>query len=314
MSKIILSIEHGLRLREVWLVKKTHHEALEAVANELVNMGLVRPATDDLATLTETVSTMMDTNDAIMETNRNLAARVAALEVQRGLQANQIADLQERMQTVEESIPDHPLMDRVAALESHVRGVDEAVAALEAKSNYSITSNSCPDPHAAAKERAKLWGARLIRCKDKWFIFVTDFAFTASGWSERKDSLGKSDAVVAVEFTGQWSSEAEAWSNFPTVPPPGWEAAKPRTEADRLERLAEVAKDAWYEEATSGPEGWRRIAHAVRKADRAAQLEPSEEEVDAVSGHPDVQMNQMFIRRILIAAARVRLEKAEGER
>ena len=48
-SKIELTEEQTERLRRVWLFESTHAKALVAVANELVAMGLVRPANDDLA-------------------------------------------------------------------------------------------------------------------------------------------------------------------------------------------------------------------------------------------------------------------------
>ncbi len=45
MSKIELTKEQVQRLRGSWSMPGTYHEALEKVANELVAMGLVRPAT-----------------------------------------------------------------------------------------------------------------------------------------------------------------------------------------------------------------------------------------------------------------------------
>ena len=47
MSKIELTEQQTEKLRRVWLVEETHRKALLAVANELVAMGLVRPASDD---------------------------------------------------------------------------------------------------------------------------------------------------------------------------------------------------------------------------------------------------------------------------
>ena len=62
------------------------------------------------------------------------------------------------------------------------------------------------------------------------------------------------------------------------------------------------------------PNDWRTIAHAVRKADRAAQLEPSEEDRDAAlsAWFADGGNDKTAMRAALRAAARVRLEKAEG--
>lgn len=212
MSKIELTEQQTEKLRQVWLVEETHRKALLAVANELVAMGLVRPASDDLAALTQTVSDMMDTNDAIMETNRNLAARVAA---------------------------------------------------LEAKVNESD-----------------------------------------GGWKALHDRIESLQTPV---------------------PPPGWEAAKPRTEADRLGEVAYEAdriegSGPWSSLSDKGRESWRKKALAVRKADRAAQLEPSEEEITNASSEflltksarEVVSVEHVRIKAALIAAARVRLEKAEG--
>ena len=120
-----------------------------------------------------------------------------------------------------------------------------------------------------------------------------------------------------------------------TEPPPGWEESQskaippklpePRTDADRL-------GESLFSQFCTGfnwndAEGRTKLlycnaAHAVRKADRAGQLEPSEEEIDKacdayllVKGQePGVIINLGRMVDALRAAARVRLEKAEGEK
>ncbi len=106
MSKIELTEQQTEKLRRVWLVETTHAKALVAVANELVAMGLVRPASDDLA------------------------ARVAALEAK---------------------------YETLATATLDPSDVDET-----------------PDPHAAAKDRAKLWGVELVTLKDGTCLFMTE--------------------------------------------------------------------------------------------------------------------------------------------
>lgn len=82
------------------------------------------------------------------------------------------------------------------------------------------------------------------------------------------------------------------------------------------QQALEVAKQVIYSEfADILHEKAERVALAVRKAVLAAQLEPSEEERAAAlsAWFADGGNDRTAMRTALRAAARVRLEKAEGE-
>lgn len=289
MSKIELTEQQTEKLRRVWLVEETHRKALLAVANELVAMGLVRPASDD--------------------------------------------PMQREWEDVKV---------RVAALEAYINGDEPGVP----------PNVRPPDPHAAAKERAKLWGVELVKVSDGTWLFFAGHkhywaapSMTPKWWEHGSRSR--------TTYVCGYKNPSEAWSNFPTEPPPGWEAPKdngfgdndswtgpaepkPRTEADRLEMLAKVAYEKMKHEGPGVKPEWhpggnsfkqdeaREIALAVRKAVLAAQLEPSEEEVGkacnayephyAASTPSFVESVRRGVTAALTAAARVRLEKAEGEK
>jgi hypothetical protein len=288
MSKIELTDQQGERLRNVFSVPRHNYQSFEAVANELIAMGLVRPASDD----------------PMQREWEDVKARVAALEAKVNAPAPVYAD--------------------------------------------AFGPIKHPDPHAAAKERAKLWGVELVKVSDGTWLFFAGHkhywaapSMTPKWWEHGSRSR--------TTYVCGYKNPSEAWSNFPTEPPPGWEAPKdngfgdndswtgpaepkPRTEADRLEVLGEVAYEAdriegsgpWSSLSDKGRESWRKKALAVRKADRAAQLEPSEEEIDkacnayephyAASTPSFVESVRRGVTAALTAAARVRLEKAEGEK
>jgi hypothetical protein len=300
MSKIELTEAQTEKLRRVWLVETTHAKALVAVANELIAMGLVRPASDPHAAH---FKELWESIEGRIKAHDDLAAKVAALEALVG--------------------------------NSHPHEIDfpTRLATLEAWRHSMMQDKACPpDPHAAAKERATLWGVELVTLKDGTCLFMTEKHYLSNpkpSWFPHVFSFR------SPHYSGGHKTPSEAWSNFPTEPPPGWEESQskaippklpePRTDADRLGEVAWKADggalegDEWANDRDTSPvrrQAYRTIALAVRKADRASQLEPSEEEVakafEAFSWRKHGPQGTLI--DALKAAARVRLEKAEGER
>lgn len=287
MSKIELTEQQTERLRRVWLAEPTHRGALQATADELVAMGLVRPASDD----------------PMQREWEDVKARVAALEARVNRTAEVVSDMAPQVEELQ-----------------------------------------TPDPHAAAKERAKLWGVELVTLKDGTCLFMTEKHYLSNpkpSWFPHVFSFR------SPHYSGGHKTPSEAWSNFPTEPPPGWEAkaepvcdcgkiehgrhhsacpaaskAKPRTEADRLgeavwNALKSPYSKSWSELVEHVKDSYCEAAIAVRKADRAAQLEPSHEEIaallESLASHGIKGLSETAAYPALVAAARVRLEKAEGE-
>lgn len=242
---------------------------------------------------------------------------------------------------------------RVATLEAKVQSVSFASANIAIDKGPEARQTSLtPDPHAAAKDdypadvlkacpQAREWSVVLrgpldnAQCEwrttdGKYYWASVDFG--VMGWKQQW-----------FETQGVGGTREQALSKPPTEPPPGWEAAKsplsicgipvdptpknakpePHTDADRLAVVAfdEDSRDAgqiWARQDESTKQAYRNIAHAVRKADRAAQLEPREEELAAAwtawPAHARVGVYRENMRNALIAAACVRLEKVEGEK
>ena len=347
MSKITLTHKQAVELKKEYMQYSTVEGEMGAVLRAAERMGLVRPVSDDPIALcsvwagSERYMAKMKGNEIVgyddldrtkevvcQHQNKlnDLAARVAALEAAREKDQYAIGNLSNNIAA---------LQLRVAALEVR-RERAEIAATREDSDRRTAIEAMTPDPHAAAKERAKLWGVELVTLKDGTCLFMTEKHYLSNpkpSWFPHVFSFR------SPHYSGGHKTPSEAWSNFPTEPPPGWEAPKdngfgdndswtgpaepkPRTEADRLEVLGEVAYEAdriegsgpWSSLSDKGRESWRKKALAVRKADRAAQLEPSEEEVKAaLLCWRETLSTVAEMKDILAAAARVRLEKAEGE-
>lgn len=124
------------------------------------------------------------------------------------------------------------------AFEGHVEEFSAVANALIEMGVVALPPNAEPDPYAEAKARAAKWGARLLKCNNGRYIFATDTAWWGRGaWDRRTDSLGQSDAIISKSFHGIFSTEAEALSNFPTVPPPGYVEPKPPAPGPTSEEL-----------------------------------------------------------------------------
>ncbi len=115
-----------------------------------------------------------------------------------------------------------------AALSQIVSELAARVAALEAKYETLATAtldpsdvDEPPDPHAAAKDRAKLWGVELVTLTDGTCLFMTEKHYLSNpkpSWFPHVFSFR------SPHYSGGHKTLSDAWSNFPTEPPPGWEA------------------------------------------------------------------------------------------
>ena len=316
MSKIELTEKQVNRLYNAWKDNNsTDARSCMAILDKAIELGLVRPASDDLAKRLDSATERCKAHANIL---RDFEARVAALEAKVG--GNQW-----------DKAPD--TYDEEAA-----RGIAAA--------------HNTPDPHAAAKERAKERGIELVECGDDnegWgrLMFISGKHWLKADKGSKAEWCGPATLDNLKAWHGYYRTPSEAWSNFPTEPPPGWEApkdhgfgdndswtgpteSKPRTEADRLGEVAWNASfsgrpnPAWCDLCDDSKEANRVVALAVRKAVLAGQLEPSEEEIDkacnaylphyAASTPSVVESVRRGVTAALTAAARVRLEKAEGEK